>query len=1050
MFLADKMRKSLSSQQKNMRNFFLSMVFMSHAFLALAQTTKDPNAIIQSDLLADLKYRHVGPSRGGRATATTGVRQEPFTFYLGATGGGVWRSNDAGNTWENLSDGQIKCGSIGAIAVAPSDPSVIYVGTGSACPRGNISAGVGVYKSSDKGKTWEFIGLPKSGMVGKIEVHPQNPDVAFVAALGNPFGPNPERGVYRTTDGGKKWDLVHTAGDSTGCVDLVMDPSNPRILYAAMWRAERKPWTIHDGGKKGGIWKSVDGGSTWKKLEGGLPTGLLGRIGITASPVNPNRLWAIVITPDDATSGLYRSEDAGDSWTRVCRDHRLQQRGWYYSHVTADPKNENAVYINNVDFMKSIDGGKTFEEINVPHGDCHGIWLNPDNPSIMVNCNDGGATVSLNGGKTWTDQHNQPTSEFYRVTVDEQFPYLLYAGQQDNSTISVPSRDPGGLSDTEHWHDAGGSECADVAVSPTDPNIIWATAYSGEITRMNRATGEVRQLTAYPHYTEGTEMRDLKYRFQWNAPVLASKHQANTIYYCSNFVHRTTDDGQTWQIISPDLTRKMDQYLGMPGGPIQHDATGVEVYSTAFVIEEAPQTAGELWVGSDDGRIHITRDGGKTWTEITPKGIIPFECTINKIELSVHAPGRAFVAVQNYRNNDFKPYILRTNDYGKSWQLLTDGKNGIPSGHFTRAIAEDSDKKGLLFAGTEYGMYVSFDDGAHWQSLQLNLPYTPITDLEIHHGDLAMSTQGRGFWLLESVSTLEQLQNEQAKAALHLYKPRDTYRTNVSGYRAVFHVNLADEPHKDAESKVEILNAQGKVVRTYSTKGEDRRSKITLKKGWNTLSWDLLHDGAINAEKLVLMEMGVPIMGPPAAPGDYQVRVTMGKESKTQSFKVLPDPRWKDIKQEDYVAQEKLALEMRDLISDSQRKVKNLRSLREQIEDAAGLAVKAGHATKIKDLATELGKALTAVEDEIVQNQAEASQDNFNYPRRFINRMARIYSVLVWEHNRPTGGVLEAYTDIKKVYEGISQRYDVAVKNTLERFNKVLEEEKVARVIDLK
>lgn len=1033
-----------------MWKFFLGVALCSHAVLALSQSAKDPNTIIQPDLLADLKYRHVGPSRGGRATTSTGVRQEPFTFYMGTTGGGVWRSTDAGNTWENLSDKQIKCGSIGAIAVAPSDPSVIYVGTGSACPRGNISAGIGMYRSIDKGKNWDFIGLPKSGMIGKIEVHPSNPDIAFVAALGNPFGPNPERGVYRTLDGGKKWDLVHTAGDSTGCVDLVMDPSNPRILYAAMWRAERKPWTLHDGGKKGGIWKSVDSGTTWKKLEGGLPTGLLGRIGITASPVNPNRLWAIVITPDDQTSGLYRSEDAGEKWTRICRDHRLQQRGWYYSHVTADPKNENAVFINNVDFMKSIDGGLSFEEINVPHGDCHGIWLNPDNPNIMINCNDGGATVSLNGGKTWTEQLNQPTSEFYRVTVDEQFPYNLYAGQQDNTTISLPSRDPGGLTNTEHWHDVGGSECADVAVSPFDPNIVWATAYSGEITITNRADGSVRQVTAYPHYTEGTEMRDLKYRFQWNAPVLASRHAPNTVYYCSNYVHRSTDNGQTWQIISPDLTRKMDQYLGMPGGPIQHDATGVEVYSTAFVIEEGPQTAGELWVGSDDGRIHLTRDAGKTWTEITPKGLIPFECTINKIEPSVHAPGRAFVAVQNYRNNDFKPYILRTNDYGKTWQLLTDGKNGIPNGHFTRAIAENSNKKGMLFAGTEYGMYASFDDGAHWQSLQLNLPHTPITDLEVHQGDLAMSTQGRGFWLLEEVNILEQLQNEQAKASLHLYKPRDTYRTNVSGYRAVFHAYLAEDPAKDAPIKVEILNAAGKVVRSYRADHENRRNKVSLKKGWNTFSWDLLHDGPINAEKLVLMEMGVPIIGPPAAPGDYQVRLTLGKDVKTQAFKVLPDPRWKDIQVADYVAQESLGLEMRDLITDSQNKIKNLRSLREQIEGTAALAVKAGHAARIKDLATELAKSLTAVEDEIVQNQAEAGQDNFNYPRRFINRMARLYSVLIGDHHRPTGGVIEAYADMKKVYEGITQRYEVAVKNALERFNKVLEEEKVARVIDLK
>jgi photosystem II stability/assembly factor-like uncharacterized protein len=1032
-----------------MRNFLLGVSFFA-AVLASAQTTPDPNVLIQPELLSNLKYRHVGPSRGGRATAITGVRQEPFTFYFGATGGGVWRSNDAGTNWENISDGQIKCGSIGAVAIAPSDPAVIYVGTGSACPRGNISAGIGVYRSTDKGKTWNFIGLPKSGMIGKIEVHPSNPDVAFVAALGNPFGPNPERGVYRTSDGGKKWEQVHTMGDSTGCVDLVMDPSNPRIIYAAMWRAERKPWTLHDGGKKGGIWKSSDGGDTWKKLEGGLPSGLLGRIGIAVSPVNPNRLWAIVITPDDATSGLYRSEDAGETWSRVCRDHRLQQRGWYYSHVTADPKNENTVYVNNVDFLKSIDGGKTFEEINVPHGDCHGVWLNPDNPQLMAHCNDGGATVSLNGGKTWTDQHNQATSEFYRVTVDEQFPYRLYAGQQDNSTISIPSRDPGGLSNTEHWHDAGGSECADVAVSPTDPNLIWATAYSGEITIMNRADGSVRQVTAYPHYTEGTVMRDLKYRFQWNAPVLASRHQPNTVYYCSQFVHRSTDNGQTWQIISPDLSRKLDQYLVMPGGPIQHDATGVEVYSTAFVIEEAPQTAGELWVGSDDGRIHITRDAGKTWIEITPKGIIPFECTINKIELSGHAPGRALVAVQNYRNNDFKPYILLTNDYGKTWKLLTNGNNGIPNGHFARAIAEDAQKKEILYAGTEYGMYISFDEGARWQSLQLNLPHTPITDLEVHHGDLAMSTQGRGFWILEDLHVLAQLQNAQSKAGLHLYKPRDTYRSNVSGYRAVFHLNLSNDTGKDVESKVEILNGQAKVVRTYSSKGEDRRSKLSLKKGWNTLSWDLSHDGPIHAEKLVLMEMGVPMQGPPTAPGDYQVRVTVGKESKTQEFKVLPDPRWKDVKLEDYVAQEKLALEMRDLISDSQRKVKNLRSLRSQIEDAAELAVKAGHTTKIKDLATELGKVLTAVEDEIVQNQAEASQDNFNYPRRFINHLARIYSVLIWDHHRPTGGVLEAYADMKKVYEGISQRYDVAVKNTLERFNKVLEEEKVARVIDLK
>ncbi len=1029
-----------------MRHLILLLLCFASIF-ASAQSAKDPNQVIDPVLLEKMQYRQVGPSRGGRATAICGVRQESFTFYFGATGGGVWRSNDAGTTWQNVSDGQIKCGSIGAIAVAPSDPSVIYVGTGSAAPRGNISAGIGMYKSSDKGKTWKHVGLEKSGMIGKIEVHPQNPDIAFAAALGNPFGPHKERGVFRTLDGGKKWDPVLTAGDSTGCVDLVMDPSNPRILYAAMWRTERKPWTLFDGGNKGGIWKSTDGGSTWDQLKGGLPTGLLGKIGLAVSPVNPQKIWAIIITPDDATSGLYLSEDAGENWSRINRDHRLQQRGWYYSHLSADPKSENTVYLCNVDFMKSIDGGKNFDhEFPVPHGDTHGVWLNPDNPNIMINCNDGGACVSLNGGKTWSTQLNQPTSEFYRVTVDKQFPYRLYAGQQDNTTISVPIHDPGGLTDGQNWFDVGGSECADVAVNPQDPNIIWATAYSGEITYVNRATGENRQVTAYPHFTEGTVMRDLKYRFQWNAPVLVSRFDPNTIYYCSNFVHRSRNNGQSWDIISPDLTRKLDQYLIMPGGPIQHDATGVEVYSTVFVIEESPFKAGELWVGSDDGRMHISNDGGANWKEITPKNI-PFECTINKIHLSSHAAGRAFVAVQNYRNNDFKPYVLRTTDFGQTWTLLSTGNNGIPENHFIRAVVEDPNRKGLLYAGTEYGMYVSFDDGAHWQALQLNLPHTPITDLEVQQKDLVMSTQGRGFWALDDLSPLHQVSNETLKAKLQLFKPRDAYRSNIYGYLPTFHCYIGKDTAKDQAAKVEILDAAGKVIRTFSKDAEPAANKLELKPGWNSFSWNLQHEGPYTASRLVLMEMGVPIMGPKVKPGPYTVKVTLGSEVQSQTFQVLPDPRWPHVKAEDYQAQEALALEMRELISDSQRKVDELRSLKKQFNETAELAVKANFPKKIQELAEELGKSLTAVEDEIVQNMAEAGQDNFNYPRRFINHIARVYSVLVWDDNRPTGGALEAYADLKKVYEGISTRYDKAAGEAMQRFEKMLSEEKVPRVI---
>ena len=845
-----------------------------------------------STLLEGLEYRSVGPSRGGRATAIAGIPQKPYTFYMGATGGGVWKTDDAGTSWNNISDGQIKAGSIGAIAVAPSDPNIVYVGTGSAAPRGNISAGIGLYKSSDAGKSWHHSGLPKAGQIGKIEIHPDNPDLVYAAVLGQIFGPNKERGVYRSKNGGESWEQILHVSDSTGAIDIVMNPGNPRELYAAMWRAERKPWTMVDGGREGGIWKSIDGGNNWKKLSGGLPKGLLGKIGLAISPVNPNRIWAIIIAAEEEEAGLYRSDDAGASWNRVNRDHKLRQRGWYYAHITAHPTDENTVFVNNVNFYKSIDGGKSFDfQIRVPHGDNHGVWLNPDNPDIMIQCNDGGACVSLNGGKTWSSQLNQPTSEFYRVSIDNQFPYHIYAGQQDNTTIAVPSRHPGGITPTQNWFSVGGSECGDVAVHPHNSDIIWAGSYSGEITVMNKATGQVRQVTAYPHYTEGTQQRDLKYRWQWNFPILVSQYNPGVIYHAGNYVFKTTDDGQSWQKISPDLTRQLDQYHDIPGGPIQHDATGVEVYSSIFALEESPHQEGELWAGTDDGRLHLTRDGGDTWTEITPTGI-PYEGTINKIELSTHSPGRALVAVYHYRYNDFKPYLYRTEDFGKNWKLLTTGRNGIPATHFVRAIAEDPQRKGLLYAGTEYGMYVSMDDGAKWESLQLNLPHVPVTDLEVKDNDLVMSTQGRSFWILEGLSLLRQINASVTQSSHHFFAPADAYRTNVSGYQPSLHFYLAEKPNNNETVKLEILDEAGNIVRTYSSKEKNKLNRIKATKGLNTFTWDLRHQGPFLVKSLVTMVIRNPSPGPRAVPGSYTVRLSVGDWSASHPLAILPDPRW--------------------------------------------------------------------------------------------------------------------------------------------------------------
>ncbi len=1038
-----------------MKNLLILLTLLLICFTSQAQRNKRASArpeTLNPEVFAGMKYRSVGPTRGGRSTAIAGFRSKQFSFLMGATGGGVWRTDDAGQNWKNISDGQISVGSIGAIEVAPSDENVIYVGTGSACPRGNVSPGNGMYRSTDEGVTWNKIGLRDAGQIGKVVIHPDNPDVVWVAALGNAFASNDQRGVFKSSNGGKTWDKVLFINNKTGAVDLAINPSNPRILYAAMWQMERKPWTLIDGGTSGGIFQSKDGGATWKKLEGGLPTGLLGRIGLTISPVNPERVWAQIQAKKEESGGLYRSDDAGKTWKRINRDHKLRQRGWYYSHVTADPKDENTVYASNTGFYKSVDGGKTFDRIGTPHGDNHGVWINPDNPKIMINCNDGGANVTLNGGASWSTQLNQPTAEFYRVTVDNQFPYRLYAGQQDNSTISVPSQSLPSLTSTQQWYSIGGGESADVAVHPTNPNIVYAGTYSGEITYVNLENGERRQVTAYPHYTEGTEQRNLKYRFQWNYPLFVSKYNPDAVFIASQFVHRSTDKGQTWEVISPDLTQDLDKYQGIPGGPIQHDATGVEVYSSIFALEESPHNQDVIWAGSDDGLIHITNNGGKTWQNITPSNM-PGEGTVNKIELSAHAPGRALVAVYKYRDGDFKPYIFLTDDFGSNWKLLTNGSNGIPNNHFVRAVAEDSKVKGLIYAGTEYGMYVSFNNGSSWQPLQLNLPNVPITDIETVENDLALSTQGRAFWILDDLSPLQQAK-DVGNSSAYLFDVRDTYRTNVGGRGGLgatvrFYLKNIEEDTSSATT-LSIIDSSGKVAKKWSTKPakENNESKLGLKNGFNQVKWNLTYPSPKMVKNFVAMDFSAGREpGPKAVPGTYKVVLKRGETQYEDSFEIKIDPRWDELSTVDLQQKFNLEQDVISLITESQDLIGEIRSIRDQSNKIAKMAVEAGHDDRLKNLAKELAKELTAIENRLIQNKTETTQDEINFPRVFSNHIVRLFRVIVDEHNSPTGGMLERWEDLQKVYSSIELDYQKVKADQFDAFNKALIEEKVDRII---
>src|SRR5215468_548324 len=744
--------------------------------------TKNESTRIDPKLFQGLRYRNIGPHRGGRVTAVAGHRRQPHTFYMGATGGGVWKTTDAGQSWQNISDGFFETPSIGAIAVAESDPNVIYVGTGSAAIRSNVILGRGVYKSTDAGKTWTHVGLRDAGQIGSLRVDPRDANVAFVAALGQPFGANAERGVFRTRDGGKTWRKVLFINDHTGAVSLAMNPSDPNEIYAGAWRAERKPWTIISGGPavECGVYKTTDGGETWKRLDKGLPQGLIGKVDVDLSAADPKRVYAILEASDDA-GGVYRSDDAGSSWALVNKTAGLIARPFYYTYIDADPKNPDTVYVNNLRFYKSTDGGKTFNTLPTPHGDNHGMWINPDNPEIFIQSNDGGANVTLNGGRSWSTIYNQPTAEIYQIAVDNQFPYRVYGAQQDNSTLIVPSLPPSADRPDDPiqlWRQGPGCETGPIIPNPRNPNIVYG-ACKGEFYRANFETGQTSSYWVYPQNRYGHNPKDMRYRFQRVSPMEVSPHDPRVIYHCSHVVHRSMDEGVTWEVISPDLTANEPDKQVISGEPITRDITGEEVYSTIYAFRESTLEPGVLWAGANDGPVHVSRDNGKTWRKVTPQGLPPGG-RVQNIEPSPHRKGSAYLAIYRYLLDDWRPYIYLTNDYGATWTRLTDGQNGVPINYPTRVVREDPEREGLLYAGTEFGMFISFDDGAHWQPFQLNLPNVPVTDIKVHKNDLVVSTQGRSFWILDNITSLHQLSAAVNPSNVHLFKPRSGYRTRVN------------------------------------------------------------------------------------------------------------------------------------------------------------------------------------------------------------------------------------------------------------------------------
>ncbi len=984
----------------------LLCVFVS-APLVAAQTLKP-------DTLKGMKWRLVGPFRGGRVLAVAGIPGDANTYYFGAVAGGVWKTTNGGLQWTPLFDNE-PVSSIGSIAVAPSDPNTIYVGTGEACIRGNISFGDGVYKSIDAGKTWTHMGLDDTRHIGRVIVDPRNPDIVFVAALGHAYGSNEERGVFRSTDGGKHWDKVLYKDEKAGAIDITFDPDNSHILYAALWQAVRTPWSLDSGGPGSGLYKSTDGGATWKEQKGhGLPDGVYGRIGVAAAP-GGSRVYALIEAKE---GGLYRSDDAGETWKKISADHRFTQRAWYFTHIFADPKDADEVYILNTGMYRSTDAGVTFNAIAAPHGDRHGLWIDPTNPNRMIEGDDGGATVTTDGGKTWTTEDNQPTAQFYHVATDNQFLYRLYGAQQDNSTVSIASRSDNGAITDADFYDVGGGESGFVVPDARNPNIVYAGSYDGLITRFDKKDGQEQDISAWPLNPMGHAAAKLVHRFQWTAPIALSPEDPKVIYHGGEVLFKSTDAGMSWEAISPDLTRNDKSKQQSSGGPITQDNTSIEYYDTIFAIAESPLQKGLVWVGTDDGLVQLTRDGGKNWSNVTPKDL-PEWSMISLIDPSPHDAGTAYVAVDRHRLDDFKPYIYRTTEYGKQWTKLV---NGIPDAAYVHVVREDPKRKGLLFAGTETGIYVSFDDGANWQSLKMNLPETPIDDLVVHDDDLVVATHGRAFWILDDITPLRQLEGTTQNEDVKLFTPRTAYRTRIFSFPmrgmsaganppsgALLDYWLKEAP-KD-EIKLEILDGKGNVIRKFTSKkskeagepeeGFRRRGSepLPVEKGLNRFVWDLRYEPATKVPGLVVW--GGSGEGPVAVPGKYEARLIVAGKDYTAPFEVKEDPRV-PVTQADLEKQLELGLKIRDRLSEAHKAVNEMKEVQ---ADIAGLKKRVADDAKGKPVlsaADELNKKIESIEAGLVQLKSKSGEDSLNFPIMPADQLQALLSTVDSADDAPT------------------------------------------------